>query len=55
MQTSVQSDKLEELLQKTHAFDRHVITVQVMAFSEVSPADQDAVRTALKRSQNMMR
>jgi hypothetical protein len=26
-----------------------------MAVSEVSPADQDAVRTALKRSQDMMR
>ena len=55
MQTFVQSYKLEELLQKPHAFNRHVITVQVMAFSEVSPADQDTVRTALKRSQDMMR
>jgi hypothetical protein len=54
MQTSVQPYKFEQLLQKSHAFDRHVITVQVMAIAEMSPADQNSVRAALKRPQDMM-
>jgi len=32
-----------------------MITVQVMAVADMSPADQDTVGTALESPQNMMR
>ena len=41
--------KLEELFQEIYSFDRHVITVQVMAISDVSAAHKDAVRAFLER------
>ncbi len=47
--------KLQELFHKSHSLHRHVITVQVMAVSDVSPAYEDAVRTLLKGLEDLMR
>ena len=42
-------DEPQQFLQEGHPLDGHVITVQVMAVADVSPAHQHPVRTALKR------
>jgi hypothetical protein len=55
VQPALQTHEGEEFLEKGHPFDRHIITVQVMAVSDVSPPNQHTVRTVLKCSQHMMR
>ena len=49
MQASLKSHKCQQFLQKRNPFNGHVITVQVMAFADVSPAYQNTVGTVLQR------
>lgn len=54
MKPTAHADEIKEFLQESDPFDGHVITIQVMAVTDVSPAHQHTVRTTLKCSQNMM-
>jgi len=54
MQAPLESHKCQQFLQERNSFDGHMITVQVMAVTDVSPAHQDAVGAFLKRSQKMV-
>ena len=54
MQSFLKPYKLQEFLEKCYSFDRHVITVQVMAVTDMSPAHKYTIRTALKGSENEM-
>ena len=54
-QTVLQPHEPYESLKKGDPLDGHVITIQVMAIADVSPSHQDPVRSALKRSQEVMR
>ncbi len=49
------STESQQLLQKLHSLFGRIITVQVMAVSEVSPTDVDTVYALLKRPQDMVR
>ena len=40
----------QKFLQERHSFNRHVITIQVMAVSDVSPADHHPVGAILEGS-----
>jgi len=44
-----QTHKREQFLDEGYPFDGHVITIQVMAVADMSPADQYAVGTVLQR------
>jgi hypothetical protein len=54
VETVGQPDKAEQFLHKGDPFGCHVITVQVMAIADMSPAHQHAVSPALQCSQNKM-
>jgi hypothetical protein len=55
VQAVPQPHEIEEFLKKRHSLDGHVITVQVMAVADMSPAHKDRVGTALERPQNVVR
>ncbi len=49
MQPASKPHKTEQFLEKGHPFEGHVITIQVMAVSHVSPAHQHPVGAGLQR------
>jgi hypothetical protein len=51
----IDTGEFQDLPEKRNPFYRHVITIQVMAVSDVSPAHKDAVRSFLKGLQNLVR
>jgi hypothetical protein len=51
---SLQTDEFKQRLNKCYPFDGHVITIQVMAVTDVSPAYQNTIGTTLQGAQNMM-
>jgi len=48
MHSLFDTDKGQQLLQESDAFDSHVITVQVMAIADMSPPHQHPVGTILQ-------
>jgi len=48
MQTLFETDKGQKFLQKSDAFNSHIITVQVMAIADMSPPHQHAIGTILQ-------
>jgi len=48
MQTLFETDKAKKFLQKSDAFNSHIITVQVMAIANMSPPHQNTIGTILQ-------
>jgi hypothetical protein len=48
MQATFKTHKCQQFLQKSDPFNGHVITVQVMAVTNVSPAHQNTVGAVLQ-------
>jgi len=50
MHASIETHKCQQFLQKCDPFYCHMITIQVMTVTDVSPANQNAVGAVLQRS-----
>ena len=48
MQTFFETDKSQKFLEKSDAFNCHIITVQVMAIADMSPSYQHTIGTILQ-------